>query len=514
MDRFMEKCLMDRKIVQLLKRHFSFNKISKRLGVSKNRIRKIRAMAVEKGYLVNGTRLPPFPEAIFTYPPSKKEGPVSDIDAQLLEHLQWIKDRREASWHLITIFEELPIKVPQASFYRFVRRHGIDDKLQKQRCRLKVVSEIHHAPGEALLLDWGKLKDVIDPTTGKKRTVWFLAGVLGHSRYMMVRLVWDFKTETTLNVLEDMFNELGGTPARLISDNPKCFSIEASKYEPLLNPAFERFCDHYHTIPEILPPGDPEKKGKIERMVPFVRRIFEAHGDWRGLEYAQEYLNTKVRIANQRKHGTTKQRPADVFLGQEASALGILPSFAYEIEEYHHGPVRKDGCVRFRNKYYSVGSEYCGKNVFVIGNSAIVQIYFQGKLLDTHSRIVSSAQSKSIKKHHLVPMEQSIDDWHNYASEAEKIGPCVKEMILKILCAGNGFLDYRKIWGILSLNKSYSNGDIDRACQQALACSRIGYRAVLSFLTIKSDDSKSTILESKDNKFVRDMSEYAVKTYH
>jgi len=37
-----------------------------------------------------------------------------------------------------------------------------------------------------------------------------------------------------------MLREIGGVPARITSDNPKCFSLEASRYEPLLNPAFDR----------------------------------------------------------------------------------------------------------------------------------------------------------------------------------------------------------------------------------------------------------------------------------
>lgn len=61
--------------------------------------------------------------------------------------------------------------------------------------------EIIHKPGEALIVDWGKLREVIDPLTGKKRTLWVLSGVLGYSRYLMARLVWTNATETTLLAL-------------------------------------------------------------------------------------------------------------------------------------------------------------------------------------------------------------------------------------------------------------------------------------------------------------------------
>ena len=324
---------------------------------------------------------------------------------------------------------------------------------------------------------------------------------------MMVCLVWDNKTETTLKALESMFNELGGVPKKLISDNPKCFSIEASDYEPLLNPAFERFCDHYGTIPEILPPREPKKKGKVERIVPYVRRLSESYGDWQGMESAQKHLNGKVVLANERKHGTTKLRPVDVFLQQEASLLNSLPEISFEREEYHHGIVRKDGHVRFRGKYYSISEEFIDENVFIIGNQSVVKIYHKGKLLETHSRVTSSFQSKSTKTHHLKPHERIMGESGHYLQRAEEIGPHAKELVKEILLAGNGFVDTRKVWGILSLDKDYSNESLDKACKQALECGQLSYRTVMMFLNLTPKENKE-IPKSKNNKFVREMDEY------
>jgi len=41
---------------------------------------------------------------------------------------------------------------------------------------------------------------------------------------------------------------------------------------------------HYQVQMECLPPRDPQKKGKVERMMPYVRRLFQAHGEWQGIE--------------------------------------------------------------------------------------------------------------------------------------------------------------------------------------------------------------------------------------
>jgi len=374
---------MDRRIVELLLQGQTHRQICRELKVGDRRIRRVRRSAEAHGYLGRDgggqAPLPPFPYALFAEPPAVQTLFVSDPDRELRLHSRWITERLELDWRPVTVWEELPVKVARSSFYRFLNRH----KLGRLGEKARMIPEIIHKPGEALILDWGKLRTVKDPETGRSRILWAFVGVLGFSRYMMVRLVWTNDVPTT--IIESMLSEIGGVTARITSDNPKCFAIEASKYEPLFNPVFERWAAHNGITIECLPPSDPEKKGKVERLMPFVRRLYEAHGlEWFGLEESQDYINKKVGIANQRKHGTTQLKPVEVFENTERVALKSLPALAYEMEEFHCGPVRRDGFVRFRNKYYFVDEALAGAEVAVIGNKMLVSIYHRGKLLETH----------------------------------------------------------------------------------------------------------------------------------
>jgi hypothetical protein len=271
------------------------------------------------------------------------------------------------------------------------------------------VPEIVHRPGEALLLDWGKLRDVTCPETGKRRPLWAFVGVLGFSRYLMVRLVWTNDLPTTISALQSMLTEIGGVPLRITSDNPKCFALEASRYEPLLNPVFERMAAHYGSAIECLPPAAPEKKGKVERPMPYVRRLYEAHGSaWHGLEESQAYLERKLEIANLRKHGTTRLQPKVQFQELEAPALRPLPALAYEPESVSDGIIRQDGHVRFENRYYSVDASHIGAKVVLLGSSSHVSIYRDGKLIETHERLTDPHRSKSTKPQHLKPWERAM----------------------------------------------------------------------------------------------------------
>lgn len=508
---------MDRRIVEYLREGRSIGRICRDLHVGKERVRRLREMAKSYGYLEDyGERgtvaLPAHPEALFPDPVDKRSLRVSDPHRLLDTHRGWIEERLGAGWHKVTVFEELPVSVGRSSFYRYLDRHGLY-RLGEKRGRC-VVPEIVHRPGEALLLDWGKLRDVIDPETGRKRTLWMLTGIMGFSRYQMVRLVWTNDVATTLAALESMFQELGGVPFKITTDNPKCFALKASRYEPILHPAFERFASHYGCVVECLPPRTPQLKGKIERPMPYLRRLYEAHADrWDGIEESQAYLDRKMAIANERRHGTTQMRPIDLFVGEEARKLKDLPHLAYEIETSSETKVRQDGHVRFENKYYSVDERYIGKAVICMGNSQRIAIYAGGKLIETHARITDPARSKSTKPHHLKPWERSLEDHSVYRQRARKVGPHVERMIVALLEQGQGFIDTRKVWGILSFDKTYSHEAIDRACRQSLEMESLSYRTVKMLLRLMAtptvEGSSEKPLRKKGNhRFTRSLEEY------
>lgn len=516
-NKVQKRIVMERKVVESFILRKSHNKIAKDLGISKKRIKGIRIKATKYGYIDADplTPLPPFPETLFPDEILENFFPPSESEQILLKQKSYIEDRFAAKWSPITIYEEMPLKTSLASFYRFIKKYKLNNG-KNGDCGPRVIPEIIHKPGEALILDWGLLRHVHDPITNKKRSVWFLSGVLGHSRYMAVRLVWSNSVAETMIAIESILNELGGVPLRLTSDNPKCFATTASKYEAILNPMMERFASYYNVILECLPPYDPEKKGKVEKSVPYIRRLFEAYGEiWKGIEDAQKYLDKKVAIANERVHGTTRLRPIDVFVAEECPALTSLPKTVYEREEYSEAKVRQDGHIRFSHKYYSLEEQYIGLDVAVIANKNQVSIFHKGKLIEIHNRITNPHQYKSTKEMHLRPEYRNLEDNRPLIEKAKKIGPNVEELVKAIVIQGRGFIDTRKIWGILSLDKKFEHGRIDIACKNALETREFSYQYVLRFLNLKIAPENKNANYASETKptYGRDIGEYK-KTYH
>ena len=147
--------LMERKIVEQLVSGKGFNAICRDLKVGKNRVSHIKEKAREYGYLDGTAPIPAFPEAIFPDPVDGRSLRTSEADLQLQERRPWIEDRLRAGWQPITIFEELPVNTGRSSFYRFLHRHKLIDI--GENARRTLVQEIVYAPGEALIIDWGKL---------------------------------------------------------------------------------------------------------------------------------------------------------------------------------------------------------------------------------------------------------------------------------------------------------------------------------------------------------------------
>ena len=207
------------------------------------------------------------------------------------------------------------------------------------------------------------------------------------------------------------------------------------------------------------------------------------------------------------------------FIEVELNHLKPLPPISYEKQDYAESTVRKDGHVRFQNKYYSLDEKFIDEAVFIVGGKTQICIYSKGKLIETHDRLTHSYQSKSTKNHHLKPWEQAMKEDSHYMKRAAKLGPEVERLIMILLQQGNGFIDTRKIWGILSLDKKYSAERIDQACKDATQCGEFSYRTVLIFLKIQATKNEATEdkepiqnknqkVSATNNKFVHPMSLY------
>jgi transposase len=111
-------------------------------------------------------------------------------------------------------------------------------------------------PGEHLVIDWGVIAGVH-----------VFCAVLAWSRFRFVRFAADEKAATTMGMLAECFEVLGGTPKVVLADRMGCLKggVVANRVVP--TPDYVRFATHYRFRPDFCEAADPASKGIVENLV-------------------------------------------------------------------------------------------------------------------------------------------------------------------------------------------------------------------------------------------------------
>jgi len=293
------------------------------------------------------------------------------------------------------IFEELRARGYEGS-YDSVKRFV--SPLRKE-ADIEATMRFETPPGSQGQANWGQCWTTI---TGKKAKVHLFVLTLGYSRRTYAVGTSDEKLPAFLRSHEEAFEFLGGVPHQIIYDNLKSVVLgrdfEGSKFE--WNPVFWDFSRYYGFRPHPHRPYRPQTKGKVESGIKYVKRFL------RGKEFASlDQLNAGLlewitTVADQRIHGTTHRKPAEMFLEEKDLLFSVRGRPGYILEERTIRHVSKDCVVTFQTNRYSVPFRLAGKRVEVLTDGEMIKIYHSGELVSCHARLDSSYQSSIDKSHY------------------------------------------------------------------------------------------------------------------
>jgi transposase len=282
------------------------------------------------------------------------------------------------------------------NFRRLVAQAKADWRAGHHRGRRPAV----WSPGETLVIDWGE-----EVVAGRKVQVF--CAVLAWSRFRFVRFAADQQQSTTLALLAECFEVLGGVPKVVLADRMGCLkgAVVANVVVPA--PDYVRFAAHYRFRPDFCSAADPESKGIVEHLVGYAKDdllipLSVADQGWPGLAEASEHAQAWCAEVNAAEHSEICAVP-DQRLESERALLGALPSLRLQV-----GPkpvtrkVDKLSCIRFASARYSVPNALIGSTVTV--------------LVDEHERrlrVITPVTGEVHAEHRLVaPGETSIVDDH------------------------------------------------------------------------------------------------------
>lgn len=317
-----------------------------------------------------------------------------------------------------------------------------------------VAIPVHTAPGQQAQVDFGFVGRLLDPVTGKRRKAWVFVMVLSYSRAMFARIVFDQRIETWLELHREAFQFFGRVPHVVVPDNLKAAVIRAvfdAEGMGTLNRSYRELARHYGFAIDPTPAYSPEKKGKVESAVKYVKgSFFKPRADrFTDIVDANRRLDVWTRdTANQRVHGTTGRIPADDLLAEQPDLLP-LPGEAFVPVLWHKGTVEKNSHVTYSKRFYSVPWVHLGKQAWlrVRGNS--VTIFIDDERVADHRK--SGKTRWSTVSDHLPEGRRDFAerDPNAWFARAAEIHPDVDDYIRQVMDSDQVLYPLRRVQSIV-----------------------------------------------------------------
>jgi transposase len=331
-------------------------------------------------------------------------------------------------------------------------------------------------PGEHLAIDWGSEGDLH-----------VFCAVLVWSRVRFVRFAADESQATTLALLAECFETLGGVPAVVLADRMGCLKggVVANVVVPA--PGYLAFALHYGFRPDFCEAADPESKGVVENLVGYAKADLLIPGaPFTDLALANIAAVAWCAETNGRVHSETSAVPAERLLAERA-LLRPLPSLRPAPAPTAVRTVDRLRTVRFGSARYSVPGAFIGRRV---------------DLLVAGVELMVSAAGSEIARHRLVgPGEMSLVDAHYGRAAAAPVrairprtpaeiaflslGPVAAAFLRAAAASGTARLG-AELAGIADLERAHGREPLLAALERALAYRRFRAADIRSILAAGS----------------------------
>ncbi len=298
------------------------------------------------------------------------------------------------------------------------------------------------SPGEHLVIDWG-VQDGLH----------VFCAVLAFSRVRFVRFADNERAATTLAMLAECFQALGGVPKVVLADRMGCLKGGVVADVVVPTPDYVRFATHYRFRPDFCHARDPESKGIVENLVGYAKRDLmtpQLAGLGRGadgwdLDAANAAAVVWCEEVNNARHSEIAAIPTQRLTEVERPLLAGLPSLLpaglfggrRELRK-----VDKLSCVRFGSARYSVPKRMLGTSVEVLAGSSGVTILTPGtgEVLAEHP-LMAPGEASVLDEHYGRPRSSTPARKVTPRTQAEKafcaLGPVAEQWLRLAAASGN-----------------------------------------------------------------------------
>jgi len=352
-------------IHRLKQQGFSKSKIAKMLGISRPTVIKYLDMSAEE-----------FEQEMLAQRQRKKK---PDIYRE--EIITWIK--QYPAMTAAQVYDWLEEKYRNLIFNEptlrnYVRSIREEYNIPKEP-GIRQYEAVEDPPlGKQMQVDFGE-KKVIN-AEGDVITLYVMCFVLSHSRYKYCE--WQgrpFNTKDIIGIHENAFEYFGGLPQEAVYDQDHLILVSENHGELIYTKEFASYLQKRKFSVYMCRKADPESKGRVERLVGFVKDNFASHRVFHGIDrWNEDCLKWLKRRGNGKVHATTRKIPAEVFIEEQKYLQPVTEKLISKSRTLSITyQVRKDNTVPIQGNRYTVPrGTYKGPNTYVgvskLGNKQLI----------------------------------------------------------------------------------------------------------------------------------------------
>jgi transposase len=472
---------LENSVITLSARGWPIRRISRELGISRVRIRRILDQNTGARDTTGGGTVP------VKKPGTSKLDPYKETIALFLDKYSKATNQR--------VFEHLKDKgfdggkTIVGDYLLSIRRPGSK----------KPVRMVETDPGQRAAHDWSDYN--IKFTTGGNgliTKVTFFSYILAYSRRQYIEVVADKTQRTLMRCLINAFIYLDGVPLEIKSDNQKACVDRWESGQPVFNKEYLKFASHYRFLPLTIRPGRPVENLKVERPFYYLELSFLNAREFKDIDDLKEQLQKWLNDVNDvRIHGTTKQSPLDLHV-QEHAHLQPLPNQHYDTSHVENLVVNPESCVYWKGYMYVVPPKYMFEICPVRITDDSVIIYSPlGELIATHPLAKEGQKDRYVGAKQLSGKTPDLP-LADIVRRLEAMGPDMVEFIGQIKRHKAGSWRHH-IRALLALKVNYKVEDILLAVKRATEYKVYDYRTIEGFLSNMAKPRHGMKLNFKTN---------------
>jgi transposase len=240
-------------------------------------------------------------------------------------------------------------------------------------------------PGEQGQVDWAHFGEV--PVGRARRRLSCFVTTLSYSRALYFEFFFDQIMESFLRGHVHAFEDWKGLPRILLYDNLRSAVLERRGNAVHFHPRLLELCAHYHFAPRPCQVRAGNQKGRVERVIRYIRESFFAARSFSTLEdLNRQALVWRDQVAHRRRWPGDDSQTVEQAFEEEKPRLLPLPQHRFDTDQLVAVRSGKTIYIRFDLNDYSIPPTVLGAPLLVAASESLVRILDGTKEIARHRR--------------------------------------------------------------------------------------------------------------------------------